>query len=45
MQAGRDRVDGKFDEWKETQREEYWGKPTDENTLKVETEDHVVVIE
>ena len=26
MQAGRDRVEGKFDQWKEAEREEYWGK-------------------
>ena len=40
MQAGRDRVEGKFDEWKEMQREEYWGKPEvpDEN---VEVKDEV----
>lgn len=26
-QAGKDHVDGKFDEWKVVAREEYWGKP------------------
>ena len=26
MQAGRDRTEGKFDEWKEAEREQYWGK-------------------
>ena len=36
MQAGKDRTDGKFDEWKELQREEYWGKQ-DENA-KVEVD-------
>ena len=35
MQAGRDRVQGKFDEWKEAEREEYWGK----TTAKAEVQD------
>lgn len=26
MQAGQDRIDGKFDEWKEMEKEQYWGK-------------------
>jgi len=30
LQAGRDRIVGRFDEWKEAQREEYWGKGDEE---------------
>ena len=26
MKAGRDRIEGKFDKWKEAEREQYWGK-------------------
>ena len=25
LQAGKDRANGKFDEWKEAEREQYWG--------------------
>lgn len=28
-QAGKDHVEGKFDEWKVLMREEYWGKPAE----------------
>lgn len=45
MQAGRDRVDGKFDEWKESQREEYWGQTGDENKPQKEAKSEVVVLE
>ncbi len=31
MQASKDRLDGNFDDWKEMQREEYWGKREAEN--------------
>lgn len=31
FQAGRDHVDGKFDDWKVKAREEYWGKPDESN--------------
>lgn len=36
FQAGKDHIDGKFDEWKIIARDEYWGKP---DTAKTETED------
>jgi hypothetical protein len=41
MQAGRDRVQGKFDEWKEAEREEYWGKGT-ASGAKAEVQDENV---
>ena len=34
MQAGKDRAEGKFDEWKEMQREEYWGKPEEQENVE-----------
>ena len=42
MQAGKDRAEGKFDEWKELEREQYWGKKMvqDENA---EVKDEEVV--
>ncbi|KAK5118631.1 hypothetical protein LTR85_008096 [Meristemomyces frigidus] len=30
LQAGRDRMDGRYDEWKEAQREEFWGEQGEE---------------
>ena len=41
MQAGRDRVRGKFDEWKETHREEYWGAPDENAEVKAESGEEV----
>ena len=35
MQAGKDGSDGKFDEWKRAQREEYWGADGDDGKDKV----------
>ena len=39
MQAGKDRVQGKFDEWKEAEREEYWGKATAKAEVQDENAD------
>lgn len=36
MQAGRDRMEGKFDEWKQLEREAYWGAENDENVKREE---------
>lgn len=38
MQAGQDRVEGKFDEWKELEREQYWGKGTGKSEEAVQDE-------
>jgi len=34
MKAGKDRAEGKYDEWKEMQREEYWGKPDGQENVE-----------
>lgn len=39
MQAGKDRLEGKFDEWKEREREEYWGKSKKDGDENLETKD------
>ena len=43
MQAGKDRGEGKFDEWKEMQREEYWGPPDENDPGKDEVKNLVEV--
>ena len=44
MQAGQDRVEGKFDEWKELEREQYWGKQAVQDENAVVTDEEVVEV-
>lgn len=45
MQAGKDRVEGRFDEWKDMQREEYWGKPEETEHAKMKATSDRIEIE
>ena len=42
LQASQDRLGGKFDEWKEMQREEYWGQTNNENAKEGDKEPEVL---